>query len=299
VRIDALDRAGGSRLDEGFFVESDDQGAERTWCDAAGSILLEFDEEAGVPTEIGLRLWSPVPRRVVVTPGDAAPLELRVDGSTLADITVAGERHDVINNAGSRLVAGGFSADRGLYQLDAGQFDEPTEIAFFYGGAVVLRREFLDDVGNFDERLFLYYEDTDLSWRGLLRRWRFRYVPTSVVRHRHAASSGLGTPLFRFQNDRNRLLVLLKCAPLRVASRAYGVAVKQLLTSLVHWLASAVAWRKSARQRRTDLALRVRVVCSAVAGAPAMLLARRRLRATVPFSEPMRWAEPMRSAAPR
>ena len=34
------------------------------------------------------------------------------------------------------------------------------------GGAVLLRREYLDDVGIFDERLFLYYEDTDLSWRG-------------------------------------------------------------------------------------------------------------------------------------
>ena len=34
------------------------------------------------------------------------------------------------------------------------------------GGAVLLRSDYLDDVGLFDERFFLYYEDTDLSWRG-------------------------------------------------------------------------------------------------------------------------------------
>ncbi len=40
------------------------------------------------------------------------------------------------------------------------------------------RSAYLDDVGLFDERLFLYYEDTDLSWRGRLRGWRYVYVPT-------------------------------------------------------------------------------------------------------------------------
>ncbi len=85
------------------------------------------------------------------------------------------------------------------------------------GGAVLLRRGYLDDVGLFDERLFLYYEDTDLSWRGRLRGWRYVYVPASVVRHRHAQSSGVGSPMFRYYTERNRLLVLAKNAPARLA----------------------------------------------------------------------------------
>ena len=58
------------------------------------------------------------------------------------------------------------------------------------GAAVLLRRRYLEEVGRFDERLFMYAEDADLSWRGARRGWRYRYVPTSVVRHEHRASSG-------------------------------------------------------------------------------------------------------------
>ena len=32
--------------------------------------------------------------------------------------------------------------------------------------------------------------------RGRAKGWRYRYVPTAVMRHLHAASSGEGTPIF-------------------------------------------------------------------------------------------------------
>ena len=80
-------------------------------------------------------------------------------------------------------------------------------------------RDYLDDVGLFDERLFLYYEDFELAWRGRLRGWSYRYVPTSLVRHRHAATSGLGSSTFVFHTLRNRPLVLARLAPADVAWR--------------------------------------------------------------------------------
>ena len=82
------------------------------------------------------------------------------------------------------------------------------------------KRAYLDDVGTFDERFFLYYEDTDLSWRGQLRGWRYVYEPDAVVRHRHAASSGVGSAMFRYCTERNRLLMLAKNAPWRLAWRS-------------------------------------------------------------------------------
>ena len=72
------------------------------------------------------------------------------------------------------------------------------------------RSAYLDDVGLFDEDLFLYYEDTDLSWRGRLRGWRYVYEPASLVRHRHAASSGVGSKVFRYYTERNRPLMLVE-----------------------------------------------------------------------------------------
>ena len=62
---------------------------------------------------------------------------------------------------------------------DEGQFDEPADVFAWCGGGVLLRSRYLEDVGLFDERFFLYYEDTDLAWRGRARGWRYRYVPES------------------------------------------------------------------------------------------------------------------------
>ncbi len=66
------------------------------------------------------------------------------------------------------------------------------------GSGAAPKRAYLDDVGTFDERFFLYYEDTDLSWRGQLRGWRYVYAPGAVVRHHHASSAGVGSTLFRY-----------------------------------------------------------------------------------------------------
>ena len=59
----------------------------------------------------------------------------------------------------------------------------------------------------------MYYEDTDLAWRGRARGWRYRYVPDAVLRHVHAATSVEGSPLFQHYVERNRLLMLTKNAP--------------------------------------------------------------------------------------
>jgi len=70
----------------------------------------------------------------------------------------------------------------------------------------------------FDERLFLYYEDLELAWRGRRRGWRYHYVPESTVRHLHAATSDQRSPLKHYYDER----IFLKGSKvwvLRVASR--------------------------------------------------------------------------------
>lgn len=56
--------------------------------------------------------------------------------------------------------------------------------------AVVFRRSFFDRVGSFDEDFFMYYEDVDLFFRGLLRGQRGRLLPGLVVYHREGGSIG-------------------------------------------------------------------------------------------------------------
>ena len=122
---------------------------------------------------------------------------------------------------GSVLVADGYGADRGYQEPDGdGRFDQPDEVFAWCGAAVLLSRDYLESVGLFDERFFLYYEDFDLSWRGRAQGWRYVYVPGSVVHHVHSASSVEGSRLFAHYVERNRLLTLTRNAPLGFTARA-------------------------------------------------------------------------------
>jgi GT2 family glycosyltransferase len=118
-------------------------------------------------------------------------------------------RHDptLINSTGLVLLRDGRGADRGFRERDVGQFDERAEVFGPCGAACLLRREMLQEVGGFDERLFMYYEDLDLAWRAGRRGWRFVYEPRAVVHHAHCASSGEWSPFFCFHVERNRALV--------------------------------------------------------------------------------------------
>lgn len=128
--------------------------------------------------------------------------------------------NDIVNNVGNLVFDDGYSADRGFGEPDEGQYDDPEEVFAWTGGNVLLRPEYLRDVGLFDERFFLYYEDTDLSWRGQSRGWRYLYAPDALVRHVHAASTVEGSALFQHHVERNRLLMLAKNAPAPMVSRA-------------------------------------------------------------------------------
>jgi len=117
-----------------------------------------------------------------------------------------------INNAGVLLLPTGYGADRGLGEPDGETFDQPVEVFAASGGAGVYRTLAVKAVGGIEPRYFMYYEDTDLSWRLRLAGWTIAYCPTAVVHHRHAASSAPGSPSFAFHTERNRLLTLARTA---------------------------------------------------------------------------------------
>jgi GT2 family glycosyltransferase len=234
--------------------------------------------------------WSSGSALIRVPAGET--VELRIGGEWRTFVPNS-PRVDVINNVGSILVEGGYGADRGFQEVDGGQYDEPVEIFAWSGASVLLRRAYIDDVGGFDERLFLYYEDFDLSWRGRARGWRYLYVPASVVRHAHAASSIEGSELFDYYVERNRLLVHAKNAPAGYAAR---VALRALRMLFVIWRREVV--RRILFRSRPDFMLvrrRPRALAGFVALLPAVLVDRLRLRRRqrMPYKEQMKWLVPL------
>ena len=89
------------------------------------------------------------------------------------------------------------------------QYDRPdlalTESAC--GGIFMFSREVYNKVGGFDDDLFLYHEDHDLSWRIRMMGWRLMVVPESVCFHHYNFNKGI---LKFYRSEKNRLQILLK-----------------------------------------------------------------------------------------
>jgi GT2 family glycosyltransferase len=105
------------------------------------------------------------------------------------------------------------------------------EVFGFCGGAALVRTAPLKAVGGVPAEFFCYYEDTDTSWRLRLAGWTVLSVPDARVVHLHGATTKPGSVDFHRWNERNRLLMLLRCAPLRVAARE--IARFALITALL------------------------------------------------------------------
>ena len=139
----------------------------------------------------------------------------------------------VINNVGNELSTTLEPRDRGYGEVDRGQFDVEEDVWAWCGACALLGRRYLDEVGLLDERLFMYAEDIDLSWRGARKGWRYRYVPGAVVRHLHRASSGgERTPLLDHLNRRNRLVVVTRHGGPSMALHAWARAVGGIVVAV-------------------------------------------------------------------
>jgi GT2 family glycosyltransferase/glycosyltransferase involved in cell wall biosynthesis len=120
----------------------------------------------------------------------------------------SGERIDYVGGALS-WYGQGFKVEVGA--VDDGRFDEVRDVLFGTGSALLVRREAFEEVGGFDERYFMFFEDVDLGWRLWLAGYRIRYVPQALVRHRHHASmSKLGPWREQFLLERNALYTIYK-----------------------------------------------------------------------------------------
>lgn len=115
-------------------------------------------------------------------------------------------RSEQINTAGNRSHFLGFGLMTGWGERDLGQYDQTRTIDFASGAAVMVRTDLLRRVELFDEGMFMYLEDMDLSWKLRLIGYEIAFVPDAVIYHRYELESTLRA--YRYL-ERNRWWLLL------------------------------------------------------------------------------------------
>lgn len=238
--------------------------------------LVELRVPAGTSGALRIDMDVPVSGQTLVVQPGGQVVQPPAMSSTIQELVLPGEAQRVINNVGSEWRSDGYGVDRGFQEIDAGQHDRPQDVPAWCGGAVLLRRSYLDESEGFDERLFLYYEDLELAIRGAALGWRYRLEPASVVEHRHAASFATDPAGITARRERNRLLVLL-----RHGRRRQVVAALVSFTLVTGSYLRRDVIAPVVRGRRPVWAIvasRVSALTGAILLAPAMIRSRRRDR---------------------
>src|SRR5258706_1951445 len=135
-------------------------------------------------------------------------------------IWYAGGRYDWDNVYASHI---------GVNEVDRGQWSQVIETDFITGCLFITRSDILRNVGLFDERYCLYFEDSDLGLRIKKAGYKLMIDPQIKIWHKVAQSSGIGSPLNDYFLTRNRLLFGQTYASFRTKFALFREAIKKLI----------------------------------------------------------------------
>ncbi|MEK7203310.1 MAG: sugar phosphate nucleotidyltransferase [Patescibacteria group bacterium] len=103
-----------------------------------------------------------------------------------------------IDTVGIEIIKGHRFVDKGQGEIDHGQYDMEEEVFGASGAAVIYKLSALDDVAfirddcekeYFDELMFMYKEDVDLSYRLQLAGYKCVYTPKTTIYHDRTVQS--------------------------------------------------------------------------------------------------------------
>jgi GT2 family glycosyltransferase len=117
--------------------------------------------------------------------------------------------------------------------------DRAIDADWVTGACMLIDRECFDELGGFDEKYFLYYEDVDLCRRAQQARWRVRYEPAAVARH-------------FFPYHSRRLTVAMAYAARRALLRYFHrhrpawerATLEQIALAECRWRGAETGWRE-------------------------------------------------------
>ena len=116
-----------------------------------------------------------------------------------------------IHSAGDLLGSDGIPRNRGVWEIDRGQYDSQPQIFSGCGGAVAYRKDIWSALGGFDDDFWMYLEDVDFAFRAQLEGYEAVFAPKARVYH-HLSATGGGT-MASYYVGRNTLWMIVKNMP--------------------------------------------------------------------------------------
>jgi GT2 family glycosyltransferase len=192
-----------------------------------------------------------------------------------------------IDNTGHVIFRDGTARGRSRLEKDGPEFDREAEVLCPSGAAGVYSRKLIDRVGPVDERYFAYGEDTELGLRARKAGFSCYYIPRAVVYHKYSATGGAYTLQKVFLVERNRVWTLLKLYPWTLVAVSPFLTVARYSLGLYGLLAGKGATGKLREGHSAGEIFKVlfRAYRDALAGAPEMVRARRKLRSVCTMSD--------------
>jgi GT2 family glycosyltransferase len=121
--------------------------------------------------------------------------------------------HRHLDDTGDFYSTRGMPFPRGRNEIDKGQYDVAEPVFAASGGASLYRAALFQQIGQFDQDFFAYFEDVDLSFRAQLAGWKIWYEPKAVVYHHvNATSQKLGN-FSRYHSVKNFIYTYNKNMP--------------------------------------------------------------------------------------
>ncbi len=198
-------------------------------------------------------------------------------GMFASQVRLAGAK--MLDSAGMLMARDGSSKQRGHGQAPE-SFASDRDTLFPSGSAAMYRRKMLDEIGLFDERFFLYCEDTDLGLRARWAGWEALYAAAAVVDHAYSKSAGRASALKAYYVERNRLFTVIKNFPFLALAEVPVYSLARYVWHLVFMTANtgkAAEFREGGGPGWLLPFLVARAFASALVRLPYLLGERRRI----------------------
>jgi len=187
---------------------------------ASGDLLLFVNNDMRFDPEFVAALVEPLERDDEIFATDG--MQFNWDGTVRVHLAARLTNVSLRRNSSTELVPGLY-----FYQQER---TEKSSVFMASAACMMVRKTFFENLGGFDDRLPLGYEDVEICWRAWVHGRKTLYVPSAICWHRVGSSiRSLEAARFTFRGVlRGRLLLATKLFPARYAFRTWLISTAGL-----------------------------------------------------------------------